>query len=85
MFVLKRSSACLLGQPSVPLLEILLLTGHHLLCAKRSDSGEEISALRGQMVGLATSIGLHREPGTGSVHERVRRRWVWWNIVAYDR
>lgn len=85
--VLEQSSSAFISSPSVELLEVLLLVGHYTLCAKKPDSGEKLWALRGRLLSLCMSMGLHRDPSAWNMPEQeiTRRRWAFWNILTFER
>jgi hypothetical protein len=66
-------------------LEFLMVKAHCLLHTSRD--GEEIWALRGQVVAIAMAMGLHRDPSQWSMPPVIaeRRRWLWWNVLCFDR
>jgi hypothetical protein len=70
---------------SLELAELILLRGHYLLHA--TQDGEAIWTIRGQMVTIATAMGLHRDPSQWRMPAEVaeRRRLLWWHIIAYER
>jgi hypothetical protein len=37
------------------------------------------------LVGMATAMGLHRDPGRMPVDIAERRRSAWWHILTFDR
>jgi Fungal specific transcription factor domain len=70
---------------SLELVELLLARCHYLTYS-RSDA-EEIWSVRGEVVTIATAMGLHRDPGNCKYSEEVaeRRRWAWWHTHLVDR
>ncbi|KIY71772.1 hypothetical protein CYLTODRAFT_418491 [Cylindrobasidium torrendii FP15055 ss-10] len=70
---------------SVELVELLLIQSHYLSLAK-SDT-ELVWQLRGELVSIATALGLHRDPGKFNMSRDVaeRRRWAWWHVVLLER
>lgn len=80
---------------TIELVELLLVRTHYLTLSK--SESEAIWALRGELVGTGTALGLHRDPGRfsgsgyGSGRYRMsretaeRRRWAWWHIVLLER
>ncbi|CCM04027.1 uncharacterized protein FIBRA_06184 [Fibroporia radiculosa] len=70
---------------TLPFVE-LLLAETHLLAFCRDDP-EEIWSLGGELVSIATAMGLHRDPANIDVGSSVaeRRRWAWWHIILFER
>ncbi|VDC00073.1 unnamed protein product [Peniophora sp. CBMAI 1063] len=57
----------------------------HYLGLSRVDT-EELWALRGELVSMATALGLHRYPGKNVPHlVAERHRWIWGNIIFLER
>ncbi|KAF8314776.1 hypothetical protein DL93DRAFT_2079956 [Clavulina sp. PMI_390] len=86
--IIDRSYDNLMTHPSIPLIEIHLLMGHYQATVKTGESGEIMWSLAHKMIILAMSMGLHREFGTDRglpEREVVRRRWVWWNVLSFER
>jgi len=76
-----------MSRPSIALLEVYLILAHYHATVKLGDSGEQIWALSHKMTELAVTLGLHRDPGDRGLpeHEVAKRRWVWWNILSFER
>jgi len=76
-----------MSHPSIALLEVYLILAHYHATVKLGDSGEQIWALTHKMIELAMTLGLHRDPGDRGLpdHEVAKRRWVWWNILSFER
>lgn len=74
-------------EPTLEYLELNLLVGHYYTSAKLSDSAEQIWELCHRMMGVATALGLHRDPERWDLplEEIIRRRWAWWNVLTYER
>ncbi|KAF8900014.1 fungal-specific transcription factor domain-containing protein [Mucidula mucida] len=70
---------------SIELVELLLTQCHYLTLAK-SDT-ELVWTVRGELVSIATALGLHRDPGKFNMHRDTaeRRRWAWWHIILLER
>jgi hypothetical protein len=70
---------------SLELVELLLIRSHYLTLWKAEP--EEIWAIRGELLGIGTAMGLHRDPGKWKMHRDVaeRRRWAWWHIILFER
>ncbi|GJJ07660.1 hypothetical protein Clacol_010569 [Clathrus columnatus] len=70
---------------SLEFIELLLLHTHYLLILK--DRCEDIWSFRGELLSIATAMGLHRDPSMWKMPKEVaeRRRWAWWNILLTDR
>ena len=66
---------------SLGLVELLLIRVHYLMISKIDH--EELRRVLGEVVNIATAMGLHRDPGNLEVAER--RRWAWWNIIVVER
>jgi hypothetical protein len=66
------------------LVELLLIRIHYLMLSK-IDS-EETWHVKGELVNIATAMGLHRDPGKEMLLEVAeRRRWAWWHIILLER
>lgn len=76
-----------MSHPSIALLEVYLVLGHYHTTVKLGDSGERMWALSHKMIELAMTLGLHRDPDERGLpeHEVAKRRWVWWNILSFER
>lgn len=85
--IIDRSYETLMSHPSIALLEVYLILAHYHATVKLGDSGEQIWALSHKMIELAMTLGLHRDPGDRGLpeHEVAKRRWVWWNILSFER
>ncbi|KAF8335077.1 uncharacterized protein EI90DRAFT_3049404 [Cantharellus anzutake] len=85
--VLERRNSDWIHQPTLELLELHLLMAHYYSGAKRGDSGEDIYSLASKMIGIATALGLHRDPEHWCIPPEVasRRRWAWWNVLSFER
>lgn len=70
---------------TMELVELHLVRCHYLMLSKKD--GEAIWAIKGDLVTMATAMGLHRDPGKWKMSREVaeRRRWAWWNIVYLER
>ena len=70
---------------TLELVELLLVRTHFMTLAK-TDS-EEIWHVKGELITIATAMGLHRDPGKWRMHRDVaeRRRWAWWHIILLER
>lgn len=70
---------------TLELVELLLVRTHFQSLAK-TDS-EEIWHVKGELVAIATAMGLHRDPGKWRMHRDLaeRRRWAWWHIILLER
>ena len=69
---------------TVELVELLLVRSHYLLLSKVDN--EETWHVKGELVAIATAMGLHRDPGKEMPLEVAeRRRWAWWNVVMLER
>jgi hypothetical protein len=69
---------------TLELVELLLIRSHYLMVSK-TDS-EETWHVKGELVNIATAMGLHRDPGREVPLEVAeRRRWAWWNILMVER
>jgi hypothetical protein len=69
---------------TLELVELLLIQSHYLILSK-IDS-EETWHVKGELVNIATAMGLHRDPGEEMPLEVAeRRRWAWWNVISVER
>lgn len=70
---------------TLDLVELLLVRCHYLTLSKRDS--EEIWYTKGELLSIATAIGLHRDPGKWNMPREIaeRRRWMWWHIVLLER
>jgi Fungal specific transcription factor domain len=69
---------------SLELVELLLIRVHYLMISKVDH--EELWRVLGELVNIATAMGLHRDPGKEMLLEVAeRRRWAWWNIIGLER
>ena len=69
---------------TLELVEMHLIRAHYLMILK-SDN-EEIWHVKGELVNIATAMGLHRDPGKEMPFEVAeRRRWAWWNVLMVER
>ncbi|KAA1474073.1 hypothetical protein DENSPDRAFT_823763 [Dentipellis sp. KUC8613] len=81
---------------TLELVELQLVRTHYLTLSK-IDS-EEIWAVKSELIGVATAMGLHRDPdagpgpqkgahGHGGMSEEMkeRRRWAWWHVILLER
>ncbi|KAM6495681.1 Fungal specific transcription factor domain containing protein [Amanita muscaria] len=70
---------------TLELVELLLVRCHYLTLSKRDS--EEIWYTKGELISIATAIGLHRDPGKWNMPREVaeRRRWTWWHIILLER
>ncbi|KAK7471108.1 hypothetical protein VKT23_002523 [Stygiomarasmius scandens] len=70
---------------NLELVELLLIRSHYMVLLK-TDS-EEIWHIVGEVVTIATAMGLHRDPGKFRMHRDIaeRRRWAFWHIVLLER
>ncbi|THU83923.1 hypothetical protein K435DRAFT_688579 [Dendrothele bispora CBS 962.96] len=70
---------------NLELVELLLIRSHYMVLLK-TDS-EEIWHIVGELVTIATAMGLHRDPGKFRLHRDIaeRRRWAFWHIVLLER
>ncbi|KAI0270743.1 fungal-specific transcription factor domain-containing protein [Gloeopeniophorella convolvens] len=70
---------------TLELVELLLIRCHYLTLSK-IDS-EEIWHVKGELVNIATAMGLHRDPGKQKMSLEVaeRRRWAWWHVILLER
>ena len=72
-------------QYTLDLVELLLCRAHFHTLSK-ADS-EEIWHVRGELITIATAMGLHRDPGKWRMARDIaeRRRWAWWHIILLER
>lgn len=69
---------------TLELVELHLIRAHYLMILK-SDN-EETWHVKGELVNIATAMGLHRDPGKEVPFEVAeRRRWAWWNVLIFER
>ncbi|TFY73710.1 hypothetical protein EWM64_g10302, partial [Hericium alpestre] len=70
---------------TLELVELLLLRYQFLTMAKCGS--EEAWRVRGDLMSIATAMGLHRDPAHSDVPMMVaeRRRWAWWHIISIER
>ena len=70
---------------TLDLVELLLVRCHYLSLSK-IDS-EEIWCVKGELVTVATAMGLHRDPGRNKMPFELaeRRRWAWWHVILLER
>jgi hypothetical protein len=69
---------------TLELLELYLIWIHYLMILKTDY--EETWHVKGELVNIATAMGLHRDPGKEMPFEVAeRRRWAWWNILIVER
>ncbi|KAA1475376.1 hypothetical protein DENSPDRAFT_422809 [Dentipellis sp. KUC8613] len=70
---------------TLELVELLLLKCQYLAVTK--PGGEEAWRVRGDLISIATAMGLHRDPAHSEMPLLLaeRRRWAWWNIVVVER
>lgn len=70
---------------SLELVELLLIRCHYLTLSKTDC--EEVWTVRGELVSLATAMGLHRDPRKWKMSREVaeRRRWAFWHIILLER
>lgn len=70
---------------SLELVELLLIRGHYLTLSKTDT--EDIWRVKGELIVIATALGLHRDPGRWKMNQAVaeRRRWAWWHIILLER
>jgi hypothetical protein len=69
---------------SLELVELDLIRIHYLMILKTDY--EQTWHVKGELMNVATAMGLHREPGKEmpfAVAER--RRWAWWNVLIIER
>ncbi|QRW15991.1 Fungal specific transcription factor domain [Rhizoctonia solani] len=67
------------------LVELHLLRAGYLSISKVDC--EEIWTIKGEVMSIALSLGLHRDPGKWKLSKEQieRRRWAWWNVLQLDR
>ncbi|KDQ64995.1 hypothetical protein JAAARDRAFT_64792 [Jaapia argillacea MUCL 33604] len=70
---------------TLELVELLLIRCHYLTLSK--TDAEEIWTVRGELITIATAMGLHRDPKKWKMSREVaeRRRWAWWHIILLER
>jgi hypothetical protein len=69
---------------SLELVELDLIRIHYLMILKTDY--KETWHVKGELVNVATAMGLHREPGKEMPFEIAeRRRWAWWNVLIIER
>jgi hypothetical protein len=69
---------------TLELVELLLSWCHYLSLSKANN--EELWHVKGELVNIATAMGLHRDPGKEmSLEVAERRRWAWWHVILYER
>ncbi|KAI9455408.1 hypothetical protein F5148DRAFT_1324980 [Russula earlei] len=69
---------------TMDLIELLLIRTHYL--ALSTVDSEEAWRVKGELVNMATAMGLHRDPGKDMPLEAAeRRRWAWWHILLIER
>ncbi len=69
---------------TLELVELHLIRIHYLMISKIDI--EETWHVKGELVNIATAMGLHRDPGKEIPLEVAeRRRWAWWNVVMVER
>ncbi|EIN10817.1 hypothetical protein PUNSTDRAFT_142740 [Punctularia strigosozonata HHB-11173 SS5] len=69
---------------TIELVELLLVRSHYLYLSK--SKGEEVWQIRGELLTIATAMGLHRNPDRRlPVDFAERRRWAWWHILLLER
>ncbi|KAF8760303.1 Nop protein [Rhizoctonia solani] len=71
--------------PTMELVELHLLRAGYLSISKVDC--EEIWTIKGEVMSIALSLGLHRDPGKWKLSKEQieRRRWAWWNVLQLDR
>ncbi|KAL5636973.1 hypothetical protein ACGC1H_000823 [Rhizoctonia solani] len=71
--------------PTMELVELHLLRASYLSISKVDC--EEIWTIKGEVMSIALSLGLHRDPGKWklSKEQMERRRWAWWNVLQLER
>lgn len=87
MTIVDRNHDIFMSHPTLELLELHLLLGHYHSTIKAADSGEQMWLLNHKMMGMATVLGLHRDPEQWDIpeDERAKRRWIWWNVLTFER
>jgi hypothetical protein len=69
---------------TLELVELHLIRTHYLMILK--NDSEELWHVKGELVNIATAMGLHRDPGKEVPFEVAeRRRWAWWNVIIIER
>lgn len=70
---------------SLELVELLLIRANYLALSKIES--EEIWTVKGELITIATAMGLHRDPGRLKLPLEVaeRRRWAWWHVILLER
>ena len=69
---------------TLELVELQLIRIHYLMILKTDY--EETWHVKGELVNIATAMGLHRDPGKEMPFEVAeRRRWAWWNVLVAER
>ena len=69
---------------TLEVVELHLIRAQYLMVSK-VDS-EETWHVKGEMVNIATAMGLHRDPGKEIPFDVAeRRRWVWWGVILIER
>jgi hypothetical protein len=69
---------------TLELVELNLIRIHYLMILKTDY--EETWQVKGELVNIATAMGLHRDPGKEMSFEVAeRRRWAWWNVLIIER
>lgn len=69
---------------TLELVELLLIRTHYLMLSKIDN--EETWHVKGELVNIATAMGLHRDPGKEMPLEVAeRRRWAWWHVILLER
>jgi hypothetical protein len=69
---------------SLELVELLLVRSHFLNLSKIDT--EEVWSVKGELITVATAMGLHRDPDKRMTQELAeRRRWAWWHIILLER
>ncbi|TCD70451.1 hypothetical protein EIP91_003212 [Steccherinum ochraceum] len=70
---------------TLDLVELLLIRCSYLTFAK--EDPEETWSVRGELVGMGTAMGLHRDPSKTRFDRTTaeRRRWAWWHIILLER
>ncbi|KAJ1308597.1 hypothetical protein OPQ81_004295 [Rhizoctonia solani] len=71
--------------PTMELVELHLLRAGYLSISKVDC--EEIWTIKGEVMSIALSLGLHRDPGKWKLSKEQieRRRWAWWNVLQLER
>jgi hypothetical protein len=69
---------------TIELVELFLVRTHYLYLSK--TKGEEVWQIRGELLSIATAMGLHRNPDRRlPIEFAERRRWAWWHILLLER